>query len=248
MHRWPGAIMAGLLFLVPGIVSILALSIIYAEFGNVPAVAAAFVGLKAAVLAIVLEAVHRVGSRALKGWPILALTLAAFIGIFFLAVPFPLIVLGAAAIGFVAARAGSTAFQMGGHGGGAAHVNDESLLGDELPPHVQPTVGRALRVSAVWLVLWLAPILIIGALLGGASVYTQIGIFFTKMAVVTFGGAYAVLAYMAQQTVETYGWLKPGEMLDGLGMAAYRVLADTWSDRRCWLFEPMWLSLVVKQP
>jgi chromate transporter len=219
MHRWPGAVIAGVLFLVPGIVSIMALSYVYAEFGNVPAVAALFFGLKAAVLAIVLEAVHRVGSRALKGWPMLTLALAAFIGIFFLAVPFPLIVLGAAAIGFFAARRGSTAFQMGGHGGSAAHAEDESLLGDELPSHVQPTIGRALRVSAVWLVLWLAPVLIVGLLLGGASVYTQIGIFFTKMAVVTFGGAYAVLAYMAQQAVETYGWLKPGEMLDGLGMA-----------------------------
>jgi chromate transporter len=219
MHRWPGAIMAGALFLVPGIVSIMALSYVYAEFGNVPAVAALFFGLKAAVLAIVLEAVHRVGSRALKGWPMLALAVAAFIGIFFLAIPFPLIVLGAAAIGFLTARAGSAAFQMGGHGGGAAHGNDESLLGEELPPHVQPSVGRALRVSAVWLVLWLAPVLIVAALLGGASVYTQTGVFFTKMAVVTFGGAYAVLAYMAQQAVETYGWLKAGEMLDGLGMA-----------------------------
>src|SRR6185295_8863454 len=129
MHRWPGAIIAGALFLVPGIVSIMALSYVYAAFGNVPAVAALFFGLKAAVLAIVLEAVHRVGSRALKGWPMLILALAAFIGIFFFAVPFPLIVLGAAAIGFFAARAGSTAFQMGGHSGGAAHGDDESLLG-----------------------------------------------------------------------------------------------------------------------
>src|SRR5215210_5368736 len=219
MHRWPGAIVAGLLFILPGAVSIMALSYVYAAYGSVPAVAALFFGLKAAVLAIVLEAVHRVGSRALKGWPMVILALTAFIGIFFLAVPFPLIVLGAAAIGFFAARGGSTAFQTGGHGGGGAHGNDESLLGDELPPHVQPSLGRALRVSAVWLVLWLAPVLIIAALLGDASVYTQIGIFFTKMAVVTFGGAYAVLAYMAQQAVETYGWLKPGEMLDGLGMA-----------------------------
>jgi chromate transporter len=213
MHRWPGAILAGGLFLVPGIVSIMALSYIYAAFGNVPAVAALFFGLKAAVLAIVLHAVHRVGSRALKDWPMLTLALAAFVGIFFVGIPFPVIVLSAAAIGFFAARAGSTAFQMGGHGNGAAHGNEESLLGDELPPHVQPTVGGALQVSAVWLVLWLGPVLVIAALMGSENVYTQIGIFFTKMAVVTFGGAYAVLAYMAQQAVETYGWLKPGEML-----------------------------------
>jgi chromate transporter len=96
---------------------------------------------------------------------------------------------------------------------------DESLLGDSLPDHAQPTVGRALRVSALWLALWLVPVIALLALLGTGNVFTDIGAFFSKMAVVTFGGAYAVLAYMAQQAVETYGWLRPGEMLDGLGMA-----------------------------
>src|SRR3954465_5569134 len=219
MHRWPGAIIAGGLFVVPGIVSIMALSYIYAAFGSVPAITALFLGLKAAVLAIVLQAVQRVGSRALKSRPMFILAALAFIGIFFFAVPFPVIVIAAGLIGFVAARAGSTAFQIGGgHGGGAAST-DEGLLGAELPEHARPTVSRALRVSALWLALWLVPVLVIGYALGGDSVFTQIGLFFSKMAVVTFGGAYAVLAYMAQQAVETYGWLKPGEVLDGLGMA-----------------------------
>jgi chromate transporter len=219
MHRWPGAIIAGGLFVLPGIVSIMALSIIYAVYGSVPVIAALFLGLKAAVLAIVLHAVQRVGSRALKSRPMLMLAALAFIGIFFFNVPFPLIVIGAGIIGFVAAQAGSTAFQVGGaHGGGHAST-DEGLLGADLPEHARPSLGRALRISALWLALWLLPVIIIGYSLGGSDVFTQIGLFFSKMAVVTFGGAYAVLAYMAQQAVETYGWLKPGEMLDGLGMA-----------------------------
>jgi chromate transporter len=220
MHRWPGAIVAGGLFIVPGIISIMALSYVYAAYGNVPVVVSLFFGLKAAVLAIVLHAVHRVGSRALKSRPMLALAALAFIGIFFLGIPFPMIVLAAGVIGFIGARAGSSVFQVGGNGHGAASGgSSDSLLGENVPEHARPTVGRALRVSAVWLALWLVPVLVLLATLGIGNVFTDIGAFFSKMAVVTFGGAYAVLAYMAQQAVETYGWLKPGEMLDGLGMA-----------------------------
>jgi chromate transporter len=221
MHRWPGAVAAGGLFVVPGVVAIMALSWVYAAFGNVPTVAALFFGLKAAVLAIVLQAVHRVGSRALKSEPMIGLAAVAFAAIFFSGVPFPIIVLAAGIIGFTAARLGSSAFTVGGgHGAtGRADSAGQSLLGEELPDHVRPTVRRALRVSAIWLGLWLVPVVTIIAVLGAGQTFSQIGIFFSKMAVVTFGGAYAVLAYMAQQAVETYGWLKPGEMLDGLGMA-----------------------------
>jgi chromate transporter len=219
MHRWPGAIIAGGLFVLPGIVSIMALSIVYAAYGSVPVIAALFLGLKAAVLAIVLHAVQRVGSRALKSRPMLALAGLAFFCIFFFGVAFPLIVIAAGLIGYVAARGGSAAFQVGGDHGDGHGGTDEGLLGAELPEHVRPTVARALRVSALWLVLWLGPVLVIGYGGFGPDVFTDIGLFFSKMAVVTFGGAYAVLAYMAQQAVDTYGWLKPGEMLDGLGMA-----------------------------
>jgi chromate transporter len=219
MHRWPGAIIAGGLFVLPGIVSIMALSVIYAAYGDVSAIAAMFFGLKAAVLAIVLHAVQRVGGRTLKSRPMLVLAALAFLGIFFFAVPFPLIVIAAGVIGYSAARAGSAAFQLGGEHGDSKSGLDEGLLGAELPEHARPTVARALRVSALWLALWLAPILVVGYGGGGANVFAPIGVFFSKMAVVTFGGAYAVLAYMAQQAVETYGWLRPGEMLDGLGMA-----------------------------
>ena len=220
MHRWPGAIIAGGLFVLPGVVSIMALSWIYAIYGNVPEVAALFFGLKAAVLAIVLHAVHRVGSRALKSGAMIALAVLAFIAIFFSHMPFPLIVLAAGVIGFIGARSGSSAFVVGGgHGPSQAVSAEESRLGDELPEHVRPTVGRALRVSAIWLVLWLGPVIAIVATLGIGHTFSDIGLFFSKMAVVTFGGAYAVLAYMAQQAVEHYHWLRPGEMLDGLGMA-----------------------------
>jgi chromate transporter len=222
MHRWPGGILAGGLFVVPGIITIMALSYVYAAFGQVPAIAALFFGLKAAVLAIVLHAVHRVGSRALKSNAMLAIAACAFIGIFFFALPFPLIVVGAGVIGYVGTRAGSSAFKVGGsHGGSGKTIiaDADSLLGETLPEHARPTLARALRVAIIWLALWLLPVIVIVALFGQGDVYSDIGVFFSKMAVVTFGGAYAVLAYMAQQAVDTYGWLRPGEMLDGLGMA-----------------------------
>jgi chromate transporter len=219
MHRWPGAIMAGGLFVLPGVIAIMALSCVYAAFGQMPIIAALFFGLKAAVLAIVLQAVHRVGSRALRTGAMIALAAVAFVAIFFSHVPFPVVVLAAAIIGFAGAHIGSSAFVVGeGHGSGTAGTAG-SLLGEELPEHARPTLGRALRVSAIWLALWLAPVIAIIATLGMHHTFGEIGVFFSKMAVVTFGGAYAVLAYMAQQAVETHHWLRPGEMLDGLGMA-----------------------------
>src|SRR5713226_3035022 len=221
MHRTLGGIMAGGLFVVPGIISIMALSYVYAGWGNVPIIVALFFGLKAAVLAIVIEALVRIGKRALRNNIMIALAAGAFVGIFFLGIPFPVIVIGALLIGLIGGWSGSAAFKGGGgHGaGGAKHAVTESLLGEEMPPHARPTVGSSLRVSAVWLALWLIPVAVLIAALGVSNVFSQIAIFFSKMAVVTFGGAYAVLAYVAQQAVESYHWLKPGEMLDGLGMA-----------------------------
>jgi chromate transporter len=220
MHRTLGGIMAGGLFVLPGIVSIMALSHVYVIFGQVGLIASLFFGLKAAVLAIVLQAVVRVGKRALKSNAMLGLAAAAFLGLFFFNVPFPAVVFGAAAIGFAGGRAGLAAF-----GGTAGHetaqkIDDAgSLLGDELPPHARPSIARAARAASVWLVLWLTPVVALLLTLGSDNVFSEIAIFFSKMAMVTFGGAYAVLAYVAQQAVENYGWLKPAEMLDGLGMA-----------------------------
>ena len=220
MHGTRGGIVAGGLFIVPGVVCIMALSWIYALFGNVGVVGGLFFGLKAAVLAVVLEAVVRIGRRALKNNVMIALAAVAFAAIFFFDVPFPVIILSAALIGFLGARSGLPQFMVGGGHGASAKVDTGPyLLGDDLPPHARPTVASSLRISAVWLTLWLVPIAAVVAAVGTNDVFTQIAVFFSKMAMVTFGGAYAVLAYVAQQAVETYHWLKPGEMLDGLGMA-----------------------------
>jgi len=221
MHRTLGGIMAGALFVVPGVISIMALSYIYAAYGKVPVIVALFFGLKAAVLAIVLEAVFRIGKRSLKNNTMRLLAAAAFVSIFFFSIPFPIIILSAALIGFVGAWSGAPAFQIkSGHGDGKKDgIVVESRLGDELPEHARPTVARALRASSIWLALWLIPVIALLITLGRGNVFSEIAVFFSKMAVVTFGGAYAVLAYVAQQAVENYGWLKPGEMLDGLGMA-----------------------------
>ena len=219
LHRTAGGIMAGGLFILPGIICIMGLSYIYAAFGNVGFVEALFFGLKAAVLAIVIQAVVRVGGRALRNRIMIGLAALAFIAIFFFNVPFPIIIIAAGLFGYLGARSGRPEFAAMEHGGAKKSAAIDSMLGDELPDHVRPSVPRALKVSAVWLLLWLLPV---GALLmglGEANVFSQIALFFSKMALVTFGGAYAVLAYVAQQAVEHYHWVRPHEMLDGLGMA-----------------------------
>ena len=222
MHRTLGGIIAGLLFVVPGMVAIMALSWIYAIWGDTGALEGLFFGLKAAVLAIVVQAVIRIGSRALRNRVMIGIAAASFVAIFAFGVPFPVIVLGAALAGFLGAQAGLTAFGGGGgHGaaGGAPVADADTLLGDGTPDHTRVSAGWAARISAVFLGLWLLPVAALFLALGPQDVFAQIAGFFSVMAVVTFGGAYAVLAYVAQQAVETYGWLAPGEMLDGLGMA-----------------------------
>ena len=224
LHKTRGGLVAGILFVLPGVLAIMALSLVYAAFGNVGLVQALFFGLKAAVLAIVLEAVVRIGRRALKNNVMVALAALAFVAIFFFGVPFPLIILAAALIGYLGGRAGHPAFLAGGGGhgpaaGGAAVADAETALGEGLPAHARPPLAWSLKVAAVCLVLWLGPVLLLLLTLGSGHVLSDIATFFSKMAVVTFGGAYAVLAYVAQEAVETYGWLRPGEMLDGLGMA-----------------------------
>ncbi|HEX2215272.1 MAG TPA: chromate efflux transporter [Xanthobacteraceae bacterium] len=222
MHRTAGGLLAGVLFVTPGIIALMALSMIYAAYGKVGIVASLFFGLKAAVLAIVVEAVVRIGKRALKNGVMLALAALAFVGIFFFAVPFPVIVFGALVIGFIGGSMGVSAFDVqASHGPakeGPAPVVD-ALLSEELPAHAQPSRARALGVTAMWLALWLGPVVALLLVLGSDNVFSQIAVFFSKMAIVTFGGAYAVLAYVAQQAVDHYGWLNAGEMLDGLGMA-----------------------------
>lgn len=222
MHRTAGGIIAGLLFVLPGVVAIMALSWIYALFGSVGAVGALFFGLKAAVLAIVAQAVLRIGARALGNATMVAIAALSFVAIFGFAVPFPLIILAAGLAGLLGARAGLSAFRGGGRHGrlGRIEVADAgTLLGEESPDHTQVNRARAGRIAAVLLVLWLVPVGILHAALGPADVFAQIAGFFSVMAVVTFGGAYAVLAYVAQEAVLGFGWLAPGEMLDGLALA-----------------------------
>jgi chromate transporter len=202
MHRTLGGLIAGVLFVMPGIVSIMVLSWIYAGLGNVPLVAALFFGLKAAVLAIVLQAVVRLGTRALKNGVMVGIAVAAFAAIFLFDMPFPLIVLGAGVTGFIGGRLGLQAFQgAGGHAsaGGKPVADAETLLGEGMPEHARPTLAWSLKISAICLVLWFGPILLLGLSLGWDSVYAQIALFFSKVAVVTFGGAYAVLAYVAHR-------------------------------------------------
>ena len=219
MHGTRGGLVAGGLFVLPGVVAIMGLSWVYALYGNVGFVAGLFFGLKAAVLAIVAEAVLRIGRRALKGPVMVALAAAAFVAIFVLDVPFPLIVLAAGLVGYLGGRAGLSQFRGAGHGGGAKADAGPYLIGDAILPQERPAHGQALRMLALWGALWLVPVALVLLALGTDDVFSHIAVFFSKMAMVTFGGAYAVLSYVAQQAVEHYGWLKPGEMLDGLGMA-----------------------------
>jgi chromate transporter len=200
LHGLKGGLAAGLLFVLPGALVVLALSMIYAVFGNVPLVEAIFFGIKAAVLVIVIEALLRISKRALKlqeYWIIAALS---FVAIFFINAPFPLIVLAAALFGF---------FRV---------THAEVAKNTAIAPALIST-STTLRTVAIWLVIWFAPLIAIAGIFGRDHVLTQMSVFFSKLAVVTFGGAYAVLAYMGQDVVTHYGWLDAGAMMDGLGLA-----------------------------
>lgn len=206
LHRAKGGLVAGLLFVLPGFLTMLALSATYAAYRNTALVSALFFGLKPAIIAVVVEAVIRIGRRALKERALVGLAAAAFAGIFFLQIPFPLIVLGAGVAGWIIER--------------------RRVAPEGPPPGVVPRAGsrgaewmHTVRVVALWLVIWWLPVGLVWMVFGRASVFVDQGLFFGHAAAVTFGGAYAVLAYVAQQAVERYGWLLPGEMLDGLGMA-----------------------------
>jgi chromate transporter len=199
LHGLKGGLAAGLLFVLPGALVVLTLSMLYAGLGKLPVAEALFVGVKAAVLAIVVEALLRVAKRALKGNADWLIAAVAFIAMFFLKVPFPVIVMAAALVGFWR--------------GGAPSAPSK------IAPSAPVSAAATLRTALAWLAIWIVPLLVVAALFGRDHVLTEIGWFFSKLAVVTFGGAYAVLAYMAQDVAEHYGWLRPGEMLDGLGLA-----------------------------
>ncbi len=224
LHRVRGGILAGTLFVLPGLITLGILSWVYAAFGQVGIVQALFFGLKAAVLAIVIQAVSRVGKRALKSRASVAVAGAAFAGIFFFAVPFPLIIVAAALFGFAGNKARPDWFIAGGGHGAAKADGEKPALIDaafarKTPAHVRPSFWRFAKILITGAIVWLGPLALLLATQGTGNVFTAIAAFNSKMAVVTFGGAYAVLAYMAQQAVGHYRWLKPGEMLVGLGFA-----------------------------
>ncbi len=218
LHGYRGGLMAGTLFVLPGFVSILILSVLYAGFQEYSFVPALFFGLKPAVMAIVVEAVIRIGRRALKNRVMIGIAAVAFIAIFFFDAPFPVIVLSSGVIGYFGGRFWEKQFYViKGHE--IDEDEDDPVITDQIAEHTRPSTRRAVRVLVVCLTLWFVPLLVLSVWLGPENVFTQIGLFFSKAAVITFGGAYAVLAYLAQEAVSTYGWLQAGEMLDGLGMA-----------------------------
>lgn len=220
LHGTLGGLVAGTLFILPGVVAILLLSIAYVEWADTAFIPALFFGLKAAVLAVVLEAVVRVGRRSLKNRLHIGLAVASFVGIFFFNVPFPAIIAGAALVGYLGGRMRPELFQFSGHkSSSATHVEEAPRPADLRVIDRRPSLGRTLAIAAVWITLWFTPQIALWSWLGRDHVLVEEGLFFSKTAMVTFGGAYSVLAYVAQRAVETYGWLRPGEMLDGLGMA-----------------------------
>jgi chromate transporter len=212
MYRIPGGLIAGILFILPGFVVMLGLSYLYVVAGGLTLVEGLFVGLGAAVIAIVVQAIGRIGRRSLKTPLQVGLALGGLVALFVFQVPFPYVVLGAATIGFVAAS-------LGARGEPAERASTDDAVPASPDQARVERAGHAVRVALIFGLLWLGPVVSLIVFLGPDHVFSKIGVFFSKMAVVTAGGAYAVLTYVAQEAVQTHGWLEPGEMLDGLAMA-----------------------------
>jgi chromate transporter len=220
MHRTWGGIVAGALFVLPSLFILIALSWIYIAFGDVPLVAGLFYGIKPAVTAIVVQAAHRIGSRALKNNVLWAIAGAAFVAIFALDIPFPYIVIAAALTGYLGGKLSPAHFATGGGHGSAGKSWGRAVIDDDTPTPAHARFNRLhlLKVLAAGLVLWAAPMLLLTATLGWDNTLTQMSWFFTKAALLTFGGAYAVLPYVYQGAVTHFGWLTPTQMIDGLAL------------------------------
>lgn len=220
MHRSWGGVVAGILFVLPSLLILIVLSWLYIAFGEMPVIAGLFYGIKPAVTAIVLQAAHRIGARALKNNVLYGIAAASFVAIFALSVPFPLIVALAAAVGYVGGRVRPEAFKTGGGHGAAAQSFGVALIDDDTPtpPHATFCWRRLAQVLAVGALLWLVPMAVLTLTYGWNHTLTQMGWFFTKAALLTFGGAYAVLPYVYQGAVGHYGWLTPTQMIDGLAL------------------------------
>ncbi|HSA59414.1 MAG TPA: chromate efflux transporter [bacterium] len=221
LHRAWGGIVAGAFFVIPSIFILTSLSWVYMAYGKIPVIASLFYGLKAAVLAIVAAAVIRIGQKVLKNGAMITLAAAAFVGIFFLKIPFPLIILGAGLIGLAGGRMAPKHFLVvKGHGASSSSGSGAVLdTHHETPDHAHPTLVHTLKVLGLCLPLWFLPLIALSLRRGSEDVFFRMGIFFSKAAMVTFGGAYAVLPYVAQECVKTYGWLTGAQMMDGLGLA-----------------------------
>ncbi len=218
LHRTWGGIVAGAFFVIPSVFILIGLSWVYVTFGTVPAIAALFYGLKTAVVAIVAAAVIRIGQKALKNEVMVTLAALAFVGIFLFKIPFPVVIIAAGLIGFMGGRFCPKKFYViKGHGTKTA----ATVISDKASPaeHTRPTLARTVMVLAVSLSLWIGPLVLLALWRGTSDLFFEEGLFFSKAAMVTFGGAYAVLPYIAQAGVETYHWLQPSQMIDGLGLA-----------------------------
>jgi chromate transporter len=220
MHRTWGGIVAGALFVLPSLLILIALSWLYIAFGDVPFVSGLFYGIKPAVTAIVLQAAYRIGSRALTNGILWAIAAASFVALFALDAPFPAVIAGAALIGYIGGRVAPKKFSIGGGHGAANKSFGRAVIDDDTPPpaHAAFNRHRLAAVALVGLLLWLVPMLILLTAYGWNHVLTQMSWFFTKAALLTFGGAYAVLPYVYQGAVGDYGWLTPVQMIDGLAL------------------------------
>jgi chromate transporter len=215
-----GGLLAGSLFILPGFISIMALSILFAAYGDLSWVTGLFFGVSAAVIAVVANAVIRIGRRVIKNPAMFAIASSAFVAIFVFELPFPLIVAAAAVIGLVGGRCRPSTFDIVQAHDEAAVIDEaDVLLGDRDTTSDKPSAGRALRVLGIGLGLWFGPVLVLLLIVGRDSEFVDVAWFFSTAAVLTFGGAYSVLAYISQEAVNTFGWLEPGEMVSGLGMA-----------------------------
>lgn len=220
MHRTWGGIVAGVLFVLPSLFFLIALSWIYIAFGDTPLVSGLFYGIKPAITAVVVQAVHRIGSRALKNGLMWAIAAGAFVAIFAMNVPFPAIVAGAALIGYIGGRVTPDKFRAGGAHRAADKSYGPALIDDNtpIPSHALFRWSGLLRVAAMGCLLWLIPMAFLLGTYGWDHTLTQMGWFFTKAALLTFGGAYAVLPYIYQGAVGHYSWLTPTQMVDGLAL------------------------------
>jgi chromate transporter len=220
MHRGWGGIAAGGLFVLPSLLILIVLSWVYIAFGDVPVVEGLFYGVKPAVTAIVVQAAHRIGTRALKNGVLWAIAAASFVAIFALNLPFPAIVGAAAVIGYIGGRAAPERFKAGGGHAQAQVSYGPAMIDDDTPspPHARFRWGSLARVIVIGALLWLLPMGLLVATQGMDGTLTQMGLFFTKAALLTFGGAYAVLPYVYQGAVVHHGWVTPAQMIDGLGL------------------------------